>query len=82
MNLLGSLLLGYVAGRLAGSQDRFLGSLLAAGVLGALTTFSTFVVEIVDLATASGVGTAVLYAGTSVAFGLSLAVVGYRSGSR
>lgn len=55
---------------------------VGAGVLGALTTFSTFVVEVIDLADASGPASALAYAGSSVLLGTILAACGWRIGNR
>lgn len=82
VNLIGSAALGYLAGSLLHRPDPMLRFGVGAGVLGALTTFSTFVIEIVDLAEAGGPAGALAYAGASVLLGTMLAATGFRIGSR
>jgi len=65
-NIAGSFLLGYVATR----SPRLLGT----GFCGALTTFSTFQVELLDLRP----GLAVLYAAASISAGYAALVLGRR----
>lgn len=73
-NLIGSAGLGYLAGIVFARPGRAVAwPLLGVGLAGALTTFSTFVVETVDLAAADGPAAALLYAGSSVLAGLWLA---------
>jgi CrcB protein len=72
VNVGGTLLLGYLATRL---QERLPPStyrrpLLGTGFCGALTTFSTFQVELIGLARHGATMTAVAYAATSLAAGL------------
>ncbi|HZT16214.1 MAG TPA: fluoride efflux transporter CrcB [Gaiellaceae bacterium] len=72
INAGGTLLLGYLATRL---QERLPPStyrrpLLGTGFCGALTTFSTFQVELIDLARHGAGATAAGYAAASVAGGL------------
>jgi CrcB protein len=67
-NVLGSLAIGVVAERLRhphGYQS-VLHSLLGAGLCGALTTFSTFQLELVDLGRAGRPGLAAAYAAASL----------------
>jgi len=71
-NVAGTLLLGYFVTRL---QERLAPStyrrpLLGTGVCGALTTFSTFQVELIKLGRNGELGTAAAYAGASLAAGL------------
>jgi CrcB protein len=65
VNVAGSALLGWVA---AGERHH---RLLGAGFCGALTTFSTFQLELLHLLDADRVGLALLYGGGSVAAGLA-----------
>jgi CrcB protein len=72
VNVAGTLLLGYFATRL---QERLAPStyrrpLLLTGFCGALTTFSTFQIELIRLARNGATGTAAAYAGASLALGL------------
>jgi CrcB protein len=72
VNVAGTLLLGYFATRL---QERLAPStfprpLLGTGFCGALTTFSTFQVELVDLTRHGAAATALGYAAASLAVGL------------
>ena len=71
-NLCGSLLLGLVMGILAGSvtDDREMQLLLATGLLGAETTFSTYTFETVALLRRGYVGRAVGYFLGSAGLGL------------
>ena len=71
-NVVGTALLGYFVTRL---QERLAPStyrrpLLGTGVCGALTTFSTFQVELIKLGRNGELGTAAAYAGASLAVGL------------
>lgn len=72
VNVAGTLLLGYLATRL---QERLPPStyrrpLLGTGFCGALTTFSTFQLELIDLTRHGATATAVGYALASVLLGL------------
>ena len=82
VNLAGSLGLGYLAGSLMRRPDALLRFGIGAGVFGALTTFSTFVVEVVELAEASGPAAGLAYGGVSVLVGASLAALGVEWGRR
>lgn len=77
VNLVGSFVLGVVlsAGRGAPSYDAVL--LLGTGFCGALTTFSTFALEVVTLGETGRGRAAVAYAAGSVAAGLALAALGW-----
>ena len=77
VNLAGSLALGLLAGSLARRADDVLSNLVSVGVLGSVTTFSTFAVEVAELAKAGSPASALFYAGASVTFGVYLAAVGY-----
>lgn len=78
-NLLGSALLGALAGIAERRARRGVGwAMLGVGFCGALTTFSTFALEAFDLLDRHGPVISVLYAGGSVAAGLSLASLARR----
>lgn len=73
VNVAGSALLGWLV---AGERHH---RLLGTGFCGALTTFSTFQLELLDMADAGRPLLAVAYAGASVAAGLAaLAIAGRR----
>ena len=77
-NLLGAFFLGWLLTRLVErvAPTTHWRPLLGTGFAGALTTFSTFQIEIVDLVHSGHAGLAVAYALTSVAAGMALAVAG------
>ncbi len=77
-NLLGALFLGWLLTRLVErvAPTTHWRPLLGTGFAGALTTFSTFQIEIFDLVHSGHVGLGVAYALTSVAAGMVLAVAG------
>jgi CrcB protein len=81
VNVVGAALLGYWFTTLPHSQYRR--PLLTTGFCGALTTFSTVQVELVEMIDAGRVGLACLYLGVSIAAGLAGAqaatVVGRRA---
>lgn len=70
-NLAGAALLGWVATR--AHEHRYLRPLLATGLCGALTTFSTFQIEVIRLAEDGRAGVAVTYTAVSLALGMALA---------
>jgi CrcB protein len=85
-NMLGCLLLGVLLDWVAVRHDswslthprraRLARPLLASGVLGGFTTFSTFSVEVRGMLAVGAVGTAVLYAVSSVVVGVALVMAG------
>ncbi len=82
VNVLGSLALGlYLARREREVISRVSLQFWAFGVLGSLTTFSTFSYEVVLLLEAGSAGTAAWYAVASTGGGLLAAVVGGRLGA-
>ncbi|MEX2503159.1 MAG: CrcB family protein [Trueperaceae bacterium] len=86
VNVLGTLLLGwFLAWSVRRRRERGHAAshripLVATGVLGSFTTFSTFVLDATELASAGHVVASVAYAGGSVALGLAAAAVGLRIG--
>jgi CrcB protein len=84
VNLIGSLVLGVLAGCVASRQSvsAETRAFVMVGFLGALTTFSTFSVEGVTLLReAASPVSGLAYIGVSVVAGLALAYLGYRLGS-
>jgi CrcB protein len=83
VNVAGAAGLGYLAGVVFSRPGRgILWPFLGVGLAGALTTFSTFVVEAVDLLAVDGPAAALWYAGGSVLAGLWLAGHARELGSR
>ena len=79
VNLSGALLLGVVVSAVSSEQLR---ALLAAGFLGAYTTFSTVAVELVRFVEDDRALTALAYALASAAGGIALAALGMAAGAR
>ncbi len=80
INLIGSLLLGIIAGGLHGPgtiSDEFL-LLLGTGILGAFTTMSTFSLDLVKLIDEAQWATATLYLGSTALIGPVLALTGWK----
>lgn len=77
VNLVGALFLGLALGWLLPTGRTRLTSMVCTGMLGALTTFSTFAVELVELA-AGAPAVALTYAGISLTAGPVLARLGLR----
>lgn len=77
-NLAGSLLLGLLAGLLPPMRraSHLAWPLLATGLCGGLTTFSTFQLELVELGRADRFGLAAGYVAASLAAGAVLALAG------
>jgi CrcB protein len=80
VNMVGSALLGYWFTTLPHTQYRR--PLLTTGFCGALTTFSTVQVELVEMMNAGRLGLACLYLGVSVAAGLAGATAATALGRR
>ena len=74
-NLAGAFALGWVAATLHRGRRR---AFLATGVCGALTTFSTFQLELLELLDRGRVAVAASYAGASLALGLAAVLAGRR----
>jgi fluoride exporter len=70
VNMVGSLILGAVAGAVSGGAPLWLLTLIGTGFCGALTTFSTFGFETLRLIEDGSVLEAVLNAATSLLIGL------------
>jgi CrcB protein len=83
VNLIGTALLGYWFTTL--SHTRYRRPLLTTGFCGALTTFSTVQLELVEMLDAGRTGLAIVYLGASLAAGLAGAqaatAVGRRQGA-
>lgn len=79
VNILGALLLGYVAARAPSGPLR---SFWAAGVCGALTTFSTMQLELLELLDDGHHALAAAYALASVTIGLGAVALPGRLGRR
>jgi len=82
VNIVGSLILGILSG--AADAPQWATLLIGTGFCGGLTTFSTFAVEAVELASAPGAAGlarrcagSVLYVALSLALGLSAAALGW-----
>ena len=82
VNVAGSLLLGLVVALVPRDDPHHLRALLAIGFCGGLTTFSTFGYETVSLLQARALGTALAYAGGSLALTLLAVAVGLWTGAR
>ncbi len=72
-NIVGSAVIGFLAARF--TADHHARPLLASGFCGALTTFSTFALEITELPP----GLAVLYTSVSISVGLVAVLAGRRA---
>ncbi len=81
VNLIGSLLLGFIFGAIAAdaliSQDNLL--LFGTGILGAFTTMSAFAMETVNLSE-NEVSTAMIYVTLTIMGSIGLAWSGYKIG--
>ncbi|WP_317894589.1 fluoride efflux transporter CrcB [Pyrofollis japonicus] len=79
VNVLGSLLLGFVLGAasLYGAFTREQRLLLATGFAGAFTTFSTFMYESLMLLVEYSAAYAIAYIGLSISLGLAAVYLGY-----
>ena len=82
VNVAGSLLLGIIVALVPRDDPHHLRALLAVGFCGGLTTFSTFGYETVSLLQARALGTALAYAGGSLALTLLAVALGLWTGAR
>ena len=82
VNVLGSFAMGLLVEALAlrFSVSPELRALLAVGLLGSFTTFSTFSLDVVTLVERGRIGAAALYLGVSVTFSVLALVAGLRVG--
>jgi CrcB protein len=78
INVAGAFVLGVLLEWLTRHRDleHWMRFALGVGVLGAFTTFSTFMVEVVELCRDRHVATALAYAAASLVAGMAAAVVG------
>jgi CrcB protein len=81
VNVVGSLVLGIVAGLVAAGGPPWLGTFVGTGICGALTTFSSFGYETVRLAEEGAMATAALNVVGSVAAGLLACTAGFALGA-
>jgi len=77
VNIVGSLVLGVVAGFVTAGAPSWLATFVGTGICGALTTFSSFGYETVRLAEEGAVGAATLNVVGGLAAGLLACVAGY-----
>jgi len=84
VNLLASALLGYAIAWLGEHHPRTMlaRAFLATGICGALSTFSTVMIELIHLRESAGLGLACAYGAASIAGGLAAVVLGMRLASR
>jgi fluoride exporter len=78
VNIFGSFLLGLLIGI---DLNQYVYHLLGVGFLGAFTTFSTFMVEVIGLYESKSSKSMIVYLVTSIVLGLVFAFVGLRLGS-
>jgi len=86
INVLGSFLLGVLAGALTGRGGSGLARQvrwsLGTGLVGGFTTYSTFVLEVHQLTTAGHAATAAGYTAASLVLGVAAAALGLTAGRR
>lgn len=81
VNLIGSLVIGLLAGLLAGGhlhESSTMRAFVFVGVLGGFTTFSTFILDTFTLAEGGHTGAAALNVICQVVVGYALAYVGFK----
>jgi CrcB protein len=81
VNVVGSFVLGLVAGLASGAAPSWVLTLVGTGFCGALTTFSTFSYETVRLAEAGRWRPAMLNVALSLLLGLAAVAVGWQLGT-
>ncbi|WGL52155.1 fluoride efflux transporter CrcB [Nocardioides sp. BP30] len=81
VNVVGSFVLGSIAGLASGSGPAWVLTLVGTGFCGALTTFSTFSYETVRLAEARRWGAAAANVAVSLVLGLLAVALGWRLGT-
>lgn len=83
INLLGSLLIGYLAGRLAGPSELIssMRDLLIIGFCGGFTTYSTFSLDLLTTLRSGHYTLALGYLALSLLGGLLFVALGFRLGS-
>ena len=77
INVAGSLVLGYILGRVGGMAPSVATTAVTVGFLGAFTTFSTFTYETVTLVREDRPAAALAYVAVSVMVGLAASALGY-----
>ena len=82
INVLGSLLLGYLVARVWPSAPTWLRAGLGTGLLGSFTTFSAVIVALVTLTAAGMTVLAIVYLVATLLLGFAAAWVGIRLGVR
>jgi fluoride exporter len=81
VNVVGSLVLGVVAGLVTAGAPPWLGTFVGTGICGALTTFSSFGYETVRLTDEGAVGSAALNVVGSLTAGLLACAAGWELGT-
>jgi CrcB protein len=82
INVLGSLVLGFLVARVWPSAPGWLRAGLGTGLLGSFTTFSAVIVSLLTLTAAGMTGLAVVYLVVSLLLGFAAALLGIRLGVR
>jgi CrcB protein len=85
VNIVGSAIIGVLAGMIAGGRwnpQNTLRVFVFVGLLGGFTTFSSLALDTITLSRQSRPGMAALNIGVQIGFGLLVAFIGYRLGLR
>jgi CrcB protein len=80
INIVGSLILGYLVAGVWPTAPAWLRAALGPGVLGSFTTFSALVISLVTLTDAGRIGLAMAYLGASLLLGFAAAAAGLALG--